>query len=192
MQKRTEEQIANYTDAVEKYLDTCFIWPSLPQQQLFAAMRYSLLAGGKRLRPIYVLEFCRLCGDTSSGADFLAAVAPDYAVISVGANNDYGHPSAPVLQRLQSEGANVYRTDLLGTICCKSDGQTVTVSFEKTANETAAQQTQTQGDYIGNVNSKKFHLPSCSGLPETQNQIHFATRQAAVQAGYTPCARCKP
>lgn len=131
-------------------------------------------------------------GDTSSGADFLAAVAPDYAVISVGANNDYGHPRVPVLQRLQSEGANVYRTDLLGTICCKSDGQTVTVSFEKTVNETAAQQTQTQGAYIGNVNSKKFHLPSCSGLPEMQNQIHFATRQDAVQAGYTPCVRCKP
>ena len=32
------------------------------QQKLFEAMRYSLLAGGKRLRPVLVLEFCRLCG----------------------------------------------------------------------------------------------------------------------------------
>lgn len=75
MQKRTEEQIADYTDAVEKYLDTCFIWPSLPQQQLFAAMRYSLLAGGKRLRPIYVLEFCRLCGgEWRDALPFAAAI----------------------------------------------------------------------------------------------------------------------
>ena len=37
-------------------------FPEEPQQKLFDAMRYSLLAGGKRLRPIMVLEFCRMCG----------------------------------------------------------------------------------------------------------------------------------
>ena len=35
-------------------------FPEEPQQKLFDAMRYSLLAGGKRLRPIMVLEFCRM------------------------------------------------------------------------------------------------------------------------------------
>ena len=60
--KANNERLQAYTQAVEGYLTGCFAWPEEPQQQLFAAMRYSLLAGGKRLRPIYVLEFCRLCG----------------------------------------------------------------------------------------------------------------------------------
>ena len=34
----------------------------LPQKQLFDAMEYSLLAGGKRLRPVFAFEFCRICG----------------------------------------------------------------------------------------------------------------------------------
>ncbi len=51
-----------YRDAVEQYLENCFADETLPQKQLFDAMRYSLLAGGKRIRPILVLEFCRVCG----------------------------------------------------------------------------------------------------------------------------------
>ncbi len=44
-----------------------------PQKQLFSAMEYSLLAGGKRLRPIFVYEFCRLCGGKWEDAAPLAA-----------------------------------------------------------------------------------------------------------------------
>ena len=46
-----------------------------PQKQLFDAMRYSLLAGGKRIRPILVLEFCRICGgETEKALPFAAAI----------------------------------------------------------------------------------------------------------------------
>ena len=46
-----------------------------PQKPLFDAMRYSLLAGGKRLRPIFAFEFCRLCGsDWRNAAPFAAAI----------------------------------------------------------------------------------------------------------------------
>ena len=48
-------------------------FPEEPQQKLFDAMRYSLLAGGKRLRPIMVLEFCRMCGGDVEMAMPLAA-----------------------------------------------------------------------------------------------------------------------
>lgn len=48
-------------------------FPEEPQQKLFDAMRYSLLAGGKRLRPIMVLEFCRMCGGDVEKAMPLAA-----------------------------------------------------------------------------------------------------------------------
>ena len=60
---------------VEDYLCTCFVYPGEPQQELFDAMRYSLLAGGKRLRPVLTLEFCRACGgDTEAALPFAAAV----------------------------------------------------------------------------------------------------------------------
>ncbi|MEJ2212136.1 MAG: hypothetical protein P8129_24335 [Anaerolineae bacterium] len=59
----------------------------------------------------------------SSGADFLAAVAPRYAVISVGAENRFGHPAAALLARLAASGdITVLRTDQEGTIKFITDG----------------------------------------------------------------------
>lgn len=55
------EQIDQYRAAVEEALEAKFT-QQLPQKRLFDAMRYSLLAGGKRIRPVLTLEFCRVCG----------------------------------------------------------------------------------------------------------------------------------
>lgn len=70
------EQNDAYVAFIEDYLDQkCFIYPDEPQKELFDAMRYSLLAGGKRLRPIFVFDFCRMCGgDWHQAAPFAAAV----------------------------------------------------------------------------------------------------------------------
>lgn len=46
--------------------------------------------------------------------------------------------------------------------------------------------------YIGNKNSHKFHLPTCSWLPDTKNQVTFDSREDAISAGYVPCKRCNP
>ena len=46
--------------------------------------------------------------------------------------------------------------------------------------------------YIGNKNSKKFHLPSCTGLPKERNQIFFESREEALEEGYVPCSICNP
>jgi len=63
-----------YLDRIEAYLSGCFT-DELPQKQLFASMRYSLLAGGKRLRPVFVLAFCELCGgDSDKALPFAAAM----------------------------------------------------------------------------------------------------------------------
>ncbi len=67
----------------------------------------------------------------SSALDFLTAVDPEVAVISVGADNPYGHPAQETLDKLASVGAEVYRTDLCGTIVIETDGTTYTVSTEK-------------------------------------------------------------
>ena len=71
-----KERTAEYTEYIERYLtDACFCYDSEPQQTLFSAMRYSLLAGGKRLRPIFVFDFCRMCGgDWKKAVPFAAAV----------------------------------------------------------------------------------------------------------------------
>lgn len=53
---------------------------------------------------------------TSSGEKFLKIATPEYALISVGADNSYGHPSEEVVERLEQGGAKVYRTDYEGDI----------------------------------------------------------------------------
>ena len=59
---------------IESYLAACFT-EEVPQKTLYEAMRYSLLAGGKRLRPIFTLRFCALCGASAETAlPFAAAV----------------------------------------------------------------------------------------------------------------------
>ena len=65
-----------YKNGIESYLeDHCFTSTTEPQKILFEAMRYSLLAGGKRLRPILVFNFCSMCGGNWKDAlPFAAAV----------------------------------------------------------------------------------------------------------------------
>ena len=53
---------------------------------------------------------------TSSGAALLSVVQPQAVAISCGLDNEYGHPHAEALRRLEEVGAAVYRTDLMGTI----------------------------------------------------------------------------
>lgn len=71
-----KEQYEQYRVCIEDYLDkACFVYPDEPQQNLFSAMRYSLLAGGKRIRPVMVFAFCKICsGDFALAAPFAAAV----------------------------------------------------------------------------------------------------------------------
>ena len=72
----TEERIGTYKAFVEEFLSDYYSrLMDLPQKRLFEAMRYSLQAGGKRLRPALVFEFCRVCGgDWKKAAPFAAAV----------------------------------------------------------------------------------------------------------------------
>lgn len=62
---------------------------------------------------------------SSTTSAFLKAVSPKYAVISVGVDNDYGHPHQVTLNTLTNAGVQVYRTDQAGTIVATSNGATV-------------------------------------------------------------------
>lgn len=63
---------------------------------------------------------------TSTTAEFLAAVRPRIALVPVGTANTYGHPSPDVMRRLLDAGATVLRTDQLGTVVLRTDGETLT------------------------------------------------------------------
>ena len=71
-----EEQTALYRKFIEDYLKNLYAdWRDQPEKKLYEAMEYSLLAGGKRLRPIFALDFCRMCGaDWKKAAPFAAAM----------------------------------------------------------------------------------------------------------------------
>jgi geranylgeranyl diphosphate synthase type II len=70
------ERSAEYKAYIEDFLKSWYArFHDEPQKELFEAMEYSLLAGGKRLRPFFAFEFCRLCGtDWRNAAPFAAAV----------------------------------------------------------------------------------------------------------------------
>ena len=118
---------------------------------------------------------------TSSSEAFLEAVAPSIAVISVGENNDYGHPGANVLARLEALGTAIYRTDTQGEIIITSDGQTLTVTTDPTSREPAAGK---DAPFIGNRNSMIVHSANCAKLPGEDNRVYFNTAEEAEEYGY--------
>ncbi len=72
-----------------------------------------------------VLKVGHHASDTSSSEIFLKMVKPKYAVIEVGKDNTFGHPSLRILRRLEKLPTKIYRTDLDGDIDFVSDGKTV-------------------------------------------------------------------
>ena len=72
----SSERFREYREYIEDYLERYYNrFDSAPQRILFDSMKYSLLAGGKRLRPIFAFEFCRLCGeDWKTAAPFAGAI----------------------------------------------------------------------------------------------------------------------
>ena len=79
---------------------------------------------------------------SSTSENFLNKVNPKYAVVSVGKDNSYGHPTQEVMDRLKAKSIPVYRTDESGTVVATSDGSNV--SFNVNA-----------GSYKGIVSSSK-------------------------------------
>jgi competence protein ComEC len=79
----------------------------------------SIRAAGPR---VDVLKVAHHGSGTASTEALLAAIRPSVAVVSVGADNDYGHPARSTLERLTAAGARVFRTDQAGTVDVSTDG----------------------------------------------------------------------
>lgn len=139
---------------------------------------------------------------TSTSDAFLEAVAPEYAVISCGEGNKYGHPHAETMNKFRQNGITVYRTDEQGTVIASSDGSAITwsegpsdswLTGEPTGS--AASDSEPSATYILNTNSRKFHLPDCSSVEDIapdNREESTRSRSELIEAGYDPCGRCKP
>ncbi|MBQ8518103.1 MAG: MBL fold metallo-hydrolase [Agathobacter sp.] len=65
---------------------------------------------------------------SSTSEHFLEATTPEYAVISCGKDNEYGHPHKEVVQLLENMQIDVFRSDVQGTVIASTDGETITWS----------------------------------------------------------------
>ncbi|MBR2714669.1 MAG: MBL fold metallo-hydrolase [Ruminococcus sp.] len=143
---------------------------------------------------------------TSTTPEFLEAVDPDYAVISCGKNNEYGHPHTEILSLLDDFSVKTYRTDELSTIIARvknfdnkakllienTDSKSL---IENTENdETIKEESFESSKYIGNKKSMKFHYHGCQSVDEMkpENKVALNNRDEAINNGYAPCKICNP
>lgn len=74
---------------------------------------------------------------------------------------------------------------------CNKSGNSTTATIGTTGQTTGTGSTATS-NYIGNKNTKIFHKPACSYLPNTENRVYINSYSEATSAGYSPCSYCKP
>lgn len=129
----TETSDHNNTSIVMRitYGDTAFMFTGDAEKPV----ETKLCSSGEDLKSD-VLKVGHHGSSSSTTAQWLGVVDPDYAVICVGAGNEYGHPTSAVLNRLKNALVQVFRTDMQGNIVCTSDGENVsfTVSRNPDAN----------------------------------------------------------
>ncbi len=144
--------------------------------------------------------------DTASSGSFISAVTPKMAIISCGKSNSYGHPHYETLARLDNAGADIYRTDEVGTVIVTADMEK-NISVDKKASaikenappvvvvtQQPKQETNvvvsdkaSQVVYITRT-GKKYHRDGCSYL---KSRIP-STVGDAKRTGLGACSRCNP
>ena len=144
--------------------------------------------GSKVNWEVDVLKVGHHGSNTSSGYRLLNELNAAYGIISVGKDNDYGHPHDEPMSRFRQAGMTILRTDEMGTVLAVSDGKEITLTW----NTSAMPENVEPGDisFIGNKNSKTFHTSDCSNLPSEKNRVELESYDAAIEAGFKPCGGC--
>ena len=133
---------------------------------------------------------------TATSWDFLQATVPEYAVISCGKDNQYGHPDKDVMDKLESMDIQVYRTDKQGTIVAVSDGTTITWDQEP-CNDYSPGDKEDKGTQ---AQTSKSNGSSSSGSKATANEnsssgnkeVSAASAGASSQVEATPQVTAAP
>lgn len=124
---------------------------------------------------------------TSTDQYFLSRVSPEEAVIFVGENNSYGHPTPQVLRRLKRGGIKTYRTDQDGTILYLSNGREHRVELPgKAVYPEYDIPTENQGKVVANRETLIYYKPGAVYALRVppDDRIYFETGAAAENAGY--------
>lgn len=151
---------------------------------------------------------------TSSSWRLLEEATPEYAVLSCGAGNSYGHPHIESMEKLQSMGIELFRTDKQGTIIASTDGTSITWNREPCNDYTPGDSNDSpvvpavsrtsdlvessvsvSTEYILNTSTKKIHYPGCKSVAQMKEKNKKATnesRESLIAKGYSPCGNCKP
>ena len=114
--------------------------------------------------------------NTSTTYPFLREIMPECAVISVGKDNSYGHPTEDTLSRLRDADVKLFRTDLQGDVFCTSDGKTVTFSVSKNAN----------ADVFGNIGNNSTQQPETKPEPEPEPEPPATEPEASAVMVWIP------
>ena len=140
-------------------------------------------------------------GSKSSTSDkFLDAVNPEYTVISVGRDNDYGHPNKETLDKFSKKGIKVYRTDESGTIVATCDGNNITFNTDPSSSNTPGTSSKSVTDeedesssdnettvWVSKNGGKVYHKDkNCSGM---KNAVEYTQKDAEAK-GLKPCSKC--
>ena len=140
---------------------------------------------------VEVLKVGHHGSETSTGYRFLYYTDPEYGVISVGEDNEYGHPHDGPLSKLRDAEVVMLRTDKLGHVIATTDGSEISFTWE---NQNAQPEDVEPADgkalFFGNKKSKTFHDSGCKNLPKKDNREDFLNYGEAIAAGYKPCGSC--
>ncbi len=155
-----------------------------------------ILESGRNLKST-VLKVGHHGSADSTTYPFLREIMPEYAVISVGSDNSYGHPHEEAVSRLQDAGVKIYRTDLHGTVICTSNGESVSFTTDKQTSHFIEENNESliEAEFVINTNSNRFHTPYCSGvakMSDSNKEIYTGSKYDLIAQGYTPCGTCNP
>ncbi len=176
------------------YGDTAFLFTADAERDT----EQVILESGADLKST-VLKVGHHGSSASTTYPFLREVMPEYAVISVGEDNSYGHPHEETLSRLEDADVKIYRTDLHGTVICTSDGTSVSFTtdkkFSNISTEDDSEGVEIEAEYVLNTNSMRFHTPYCSGvtrISDKNKKIFTGSREELIELEYIPCGSCNP
>jgi hypothetical protein len=125
-----------------------------------------LIAAG-RVPDVELLQVGHHGSSDATSAEFLRVSSPEAAVIQVGADNSYGHPTGEVLARLREYGAKVYRTDLQGEISFTSDGSGYQASGTSTGTGAASEPSAPRTEQLPDTTQTQEPAPTPEPTPET-------------------------